>query len=234
MCLSAAPAVLAAPLAPGDVAIVAVNTDGDSFAWVALRRIPGQTVINFTDSSVSNGLFRWTEHMGERPGGPLQWSAPSSVAAGTVVRWDGSNKVWSLGVAAGAAPELSTDGDQVIVYTGCIVSNGAYGTTWCGDPAGAVLVYAVNVANGGWNNVSGGSPTTSFVPPGLSVAEGTAVHLGSKDDACYSGPRRGKTADLRRWIADPANWTTSQDALDPTHWPLAFEVLREGTLISLQ
>jgi hypothetical protein len=227
---AAGPAVLGAPLSAGDVAIVAVNTDGDAFAWVALRNIPGQTVIHFTDSSVSNGLFRWTEHFGALPPGPLRWSAPEEVRAGTVVRWNGSN-AWSLGQAAGAGLDLSADGDQVVAYTGCIASNGACAAPWRGDPTGALVLCAVNLANAGWDNVTGGGTSSSFVPPGVSVAEGTAVHLGSKDDACYAGPRRGRPADLRRWIANATNWITAQDALAPTNWPDAFDVLGQGTLI---
>lgn len=216
------------------MAIVAVNTDGDAFAWVALRSLPAGTVINFTDSSVSNGMFRWTEHLGTKPAGPLQWSASAPVAAGTVVRWNGTNQAWSLGQAGGAALQLSSDGDQVIAFTGCIVSNAAAPAPWRGDPAGAAMLCAVNLANGGWDDVAGGSTESSFVPPGLSVAAGTAVHLGSKDDAYYAGPLRGTAADLRRWLANPAQWVTSQDEVAPTHWPVALEILRQGALISVQ
>jgi hypothetical protein len=78
-------------LAAGDVAIVAYNTTGskgsDQYAWVALRTIPSNTVLNFTDSSVSGGYFRWTEHLGTAPyHGPLAWSNTSDLAAGAVGR----------------------------------------------------------------------------------------------------------------------------------------------------
>lgn len=234
LCLAAgAPAGRAAMLSPGDVAIVAVNTDGDEFAWVAWRTIPAQTVINFTDSSVSNGLFRWTEHLGMLSPGPLRWSSSNVVVAGTVVRWNDGSRKWSLGQASGASMDLSADGDQVIAYTGSIVSNGACAAPWRGDPSGATMVCAVNLANGGWDNVTGGGANGSYVPPGLSVAEGTALHLGRGKNAYYAGPRRGKLSDLRCWIANPANWTSLATKIDPTNWPSSFEVPRPGTLMIL-
>ena len=78
--------IVGAQLGPGDVTIVAVNTDDDSFAWVALREIPAGTTLHFTDSSVSNGLFRWSEHLGDVVShGPLDWTLQAGLPAGTVV-----------------------------------------------------------------------------------------------------------------------------------------------------
>lgn len=227
-----------APLAAGDIAIVAVNTDDfDDFAWVALRDIPSNTVINFTDSSVSNGFFRWTEHLGDLLAqGPLRWSAPTAVAAGTVVRWDGLNYEWSVGTPSGAALNLSTSGDQITAYTGTIASNANAVAPWRGDPAGARLLFAVDIANSGWDNVTGGGTSASFVPPGLSVSNATALYLGGSDDAYYAGPRRGTADDLRAFLATATNWIASNEPFAPTNWPAAFEVLTRprGTIISMQ
>lgn len=225
VCLGWASAV-GAPLGPGDVAIVAVNTDDcDDFAWVALRAIPSNTVIHFTDSSVSNGWFRWTEHLSGVSPGPLNWASTGSVAAGTVVHWDGLNFEWSVGEASGVAPDLSASGDQLIAYTGNISSNATLPSPWRGDPSGAQMLFAVNIANSGWDNVAGGATGTSFVPPGLSTTGGTALHLGSLDDACYVGPRCGTIEDLRLSMATATNWVTSNDPYGPASWPAAFEVV---------
>lgn len=226
-----------AALGPGDVAIVAVNTDdADDFAWVALRDIPSNTVIHFTDSSVSNGCFRWTEHLGGMSPGPLDWSSSGVVTAGTVIGWDGLNFEWSVGDAGGVSPDLSASGDQLMAYTGVISSNAALRAPWCGDPAGATMLFAVNIANSGWDQVTGGSSGTSFVPPGLSTNTGTALHLGSRDDACYVGPRRGTIGELRLSLATAANWTTSNDPYASSNWPAAFEIVTRtrGTSMAMR
>ena len=227
----------AGPLGPGDVAIVAVNTDDDTFAWVALRDIPASNTLHFTDSSVSNGLFRWSEHLGDLlTHGPLNWTSPTRLSAGTVVRWDRTDHAWSVGQAEGAALSLSSAGDQVIVYTGSIVSNAALAAPWCGDPTGAVMLTAANIANQGWDNLTGGTTETSFVPPGLSTNDGTAVHLGSLDDACYIGPCRGFASQIRAWLTDPSLWRNSNVAISATNWPTAFDVLpmMQGTVFSMR
>ena len=224
---AAQPAAALAQLRPGDIAVVGYNTDGvDDFAWVALRDIPSNTAIRFTDSSVSNGLFRWTEHLGDLWPGPLTWSHTNTVRAGTVIRWmAGGATNWSLGAHSGGSPRFSSDGDQIFAYTGCIASNTALPYPWWGDPTNATMIFGINFANGGWNNIAGGDPTTSFVPPGLCVRECTAVYTDSHDDGYYRGACTGTAARLLQAIADPANWRTANDPFGQTNWPSSFQVL---------
>ena len=126
------------------------------------------------------------------------------------------------------------DGDQIFAYTGSICSNAALVYPWRGDPAAATMIYGINFANGGWDNVTGGEPTTSFIPSGLSVSASTAVHIDSLDNGYYSGIRVGTAEELLQAIANPANWTTSNDPYDPTNWPAAFRVLTEGSIFTLR
>ncbi len=220
-------------LAAGDIAIVAYNSDDvlgrDSFAWVALRDIPPNTPIHFTDSSVSNGVFLWSEHFGDAIStyrGPLTWTHSARLAEGTVVRC--YDNQWSIGTMLGGMPRLSTSGDQLIVYSGSVASNASLAYPLCGDPSGAVMIGAISFANPGWNNVSGGSTTSSFVPPGLSTGACTAVYIDSRDDGYYTGPRSGPAEYLRSEIAKPANWVTADAAFDPTNWPAAFSLAPEA------
>lgn len=238
-CLSWA-TVLQAQLRAGDIAFVEYNTDDtDDFAWVALRTIPANTTICFTDSSVSNIWFRWTEHLGDVvSAGPLCWLHTNAVAAGTVIRWNGGvdARRWSLGTASGARPSLNSDGDQLVAYCGTISNNPALGAPWQGDAGGATLLHALNFANSGWDNSRGGESSTSFVPPGLGTNDGTAVHAGRLDNACYRGPVCGTPRGLLKAIADPANWSGSDDAPLPWSWTgeIAFEVKPPGTVFSIQ
>lgn len=237
---SFAAASSSAQLAAGDIAIIAFNThDPDNFAWVPLRDIPPHTRLSFTDSSVSNGWLRWSEHFKPvtGPAGPLTWESSAYLMAGTVVRWEGSGLTnWSIGQACGAGPSLANTGDQLFAYQGEITNNASQPDPWYGDPAGAVFLYGLNFANAGWNNVTGGDPSTSFVPPGLSTNCGTAVHVTDKKDGYFSGPLCGSASQLRQAIASPTNWTTGSAAFNASNWPVSFKVLgiERGMVISVQ
>lgn len=228
-----------AQLKAGDVAIIAVNTDDpDIFAWAALNDIPAHTTINFTDSSVSNDCFRWSEHLGPSVGtpGPLSWSHTNAVAAGTVIQWNMNTTTnWSIGQCAGARPQLTYDGDQLFAYVGTISNNPSLPPPCQGDPSGATLLFGLNFANAGWNNLTGGDTKTSFIPCGLATNPFTAVHATSKENAYYNGPRTGTVEQLLHAIADTTNWVTSNTAFNPTNWPASFRVLRfsHGTVLSV-
>jgi hypothetical protein len=225
-------------LAAGDIAFVAYSTDGaDEFSWVALRRIPAHTTINFTDMSVSNGGFRLSEHLSPTYHGPLSWWCTNAVEAGSVVWWMGGTPgAWSLGQGTGGGPTLSSEGDQLIAYCGVIVTNTALPAPWQGDACGATLLHALNFANSGWDNVTGGSTERSFVPPGLSTNTFTAVHVSSKDNGYYSGPTVGSKDELLRAIANPANWTVSDIEFETIFWTgaEAFRVKPRGMVMSIK
>ena len=86
-------------LAPGDIAIVHVNSDGsDRFSFVLQRDIDVGTVIKFTD----NG---WRAAGGFRSGeGTVTYTASAAMAAGSVITLSGL--------------DLDAAGDQIIAYQG--------------------------------------------------------------------------------------------------------------------
>ena len=219
----------AAQLIGGDVAIVAYNSDSpDAFAWVALTDIPSNTVMSFTDSSVSNANFRWSEHLSAVQGGPLSWSHSNDVSRGTVVLLDESTTNWSIGNSSNDPPALSASGDQVFVYTGSIAYNGGLSGNYKGDPSGAIMVYGLNFGNEGWSDAD--STTRSSIPTGLSSASDTAAHVNDRDNGYYSGITTGSVNQLLDAIADPANWTTSDKYIDTSNWPSEFDILPETLL----
>jgi hypothetical protein len=225
-----------AQLRAGDVAVIAYNTDTpDSFAWVSLCDIPPNTPIHFTNSSVSNGWFRWGDHLGRRVGpGPLSWISTNSLSAGSVVSWiAGTQKCWSVGSLSGGAMVFSAEGDQIFAYTGTIVSNAAGVSPWIGDATNAVVLFGLNFANKGWDNVSGGG-NTSYIPPGLSVSAHTAVHAGNWDNGYYSGIRTGKVSELLTSIASLSNWNSSADFINPSQWPSFWFIKKSWTLIYVE
>jgi hypothetical protein len=225
--------VLAGSLGPGDIAIVAFNSvsNDDDLAWVSLRDIPANTSIRFTDSSVSNGHFRWSEDLAAIQGGPLIWTHAAVVTAGTVVAFTGTTTNWSIGSASNNVPELSNDGgDQIFAYTGEIVYDTSLPSDWRGNPAAAVMLCGLNFGNSGWAG-SGLGLSTSDVPAGLSEAEYTAPHVTDKNNGFYSGPTTGTVSRLRAAIADPANWQTSDQYISPGSWPASFCVLPDAPIL---
>lgn len=218
--------------------MIAYNTDTiDSFAWVALSPIPPHTPIHFTNSSVSNGWFRWGDHLGRAVSpGPLTWISTNELTAGSVVSWiAGTQKCWSIGFLSGGGLTLNASGDQIIAFTGVITNNPEGSAPWLGDPRGAVMLFGLNFANSGWDNVNGGTVTSSFVPPGLSTGTYTAVHAGDVDNGYYAGIRSATAESLRGAIAIPDNWTRSADFIDPRQWPISFEVIvLRGMLIRVE
>ncbi len=229
--------LLGSPLCAGDLAVVAYNTDyTDSFAWVAFRDIPPNTLIHFTNSSVSNGWFRWGDHLGRTVSpGPLTWTSPNLLKEGTVVTWiAGTQKCWSVGILSGGGMTLSAEGDQIFAYTGKINHNVAGTSPWLGDASDAVMLFGLNFANGGWDNVTGGA-SRSYIPSGLSSGDHTAVHAGKWDNGYYSGIRTGTVSKLLRSIDSLAKWTSSSDYISPGQWPTFFLIEPpRGTLISVE
>jgi hypothetical protein len=227
-------AVALAQLVAGDLAIVAFNSDApEAFAWVALREVPPATVLNFTDSSTSNGCFLWSEHLqagpaGEGQGGPLSWTWTQPLAAGRVVRFSGASGKWNVGTASQNPPVLGANGDQLFVYTGTIAHNPALPGGYEGAAGAATFLYGVNFGNAGWANAAG--TDRSAVPPGLSGAAQTAVHVTTRDNGYYAGMTTGTVAQLRAALATAANWVTSDSALPSNRWPTAFVVLPDTTL----
>lgn len=234
------PASVLAQLHDGTVAVVAYNTSGkDEFAWFAYKTVPANTVISFTDASVSNGWFRWTEHLGDSVAtrGPLRWSCTNPLPAGTVIRWQaGATTNWSVGEAAGGRLDLSSDGDQIIAYQGEIVETVGSPSSWRGDPRDATMLFALDFANNGWGLVTNQPTCTSMVPPGLSTNGLTAVYVGRKDNGFYYGVTTGTVAQLRAAIADPVNWVTSSTESDPTQWVSGFSVsnVEGGTTFTIR
>ncbi len=227
-----------AQLRAGDVAIIAYNADTiDSFAWLALCDIPPNTPIHFTNSSVNNGWFRWGDHLGRAVSpGPLTWTSTNVLSAGSVVSWiAGTQKCWSTGSISGGGMALSAEGDQIFAYTGMIVSNAGAGLPWFGDPTNATMLFGLNFANTGWDNLSGGDVNTSYVPAGLSTSAHTAVSAGNWDNGYYSGITTGKVPELLGAIDASHHWTLSADFISPVQWPSFFLIKRHfGTLLSVE
>jgi hypothetical protein len=202
-------------LAVGEVAIVAVNSNGtDGFAWVALANIAASATLKFTDSSwqgTSPGAFR----AGESGGGStaLTWSHTSPVAAGTVIRYTGTTtNTWSVGTRGGSTIPLSTNGDQLFIFSGASTS--------------PTFLYGLNFANTGWvaSSTTSNSSNTSNIPGALTSGS-TAAHMGNFDNGYYSGPLSGTPSTILTNLANASNWTRrNTTAYSSALWASSFTV----------
>ena len=168
----------ATTLSAGDIAIVGFNFDNpDEFAFTPLVDIGAGTEINFTDNGwQAAGTFRATE-------GTFTWTAPTDIAAGTIINPTISSILFSA------------SGDQIIAYQG--------------TDTNPTFIYALNSEGnpGVWQSDSTSS-NTSALPTGLVNGE-TAVALNEIDNAIYTGITSGTQAELLAAIGDNSNWSGS-------------------------
>ncbi|MES2780573.1 MAG: hypothetical protein V4651_11805, partial [Bacteroidota bacterium] len=99
----------------GDIAVIGCNVSTtDAISFVALTSIPANTIIRFTD----NGYSDATTQMGTE--GYLVYTAPSTIAAGTVISWNNGMTIAGTGWSSTAPSNfsLNTTGEQLFVYQG--------------------------------------------------------------------------------------------------------------------
>lgn len=197
-----------APFAPGDIAFVGFNADGnDDLAFVALREIPAGTVIYFNDREWTGAGFNTGE-------GEVTWTASSSIAAGTVVTINsfGSTPVSNLGTTSGSSG-LSTSSEIVYAYVGA---------------PGAPTAFLAAITNNGFT-ADGGTLAGTGLVAGTTAIDLAVVDAGA-DIGVFNGARNGQSsyAGFLAQINNPANWltqdTASDDSIDATAPNLPFSV----------
>lgn len=200
----------------GDVQILAYNsTDPDGWSFVTWIDLPGSTVLRFTDngflnagqSSTAANNFRGTE-------GHVTWTAPASgLRAGSVVTITLSPLATSDGtVVAPTAPNLSTSGEQLFIYTGPIPPN-ANPTTFTGN-----IIYGINFG-GNWSAVNTNSTNTSCLPTDLNVVGGNRQFTQTNGRYTASRNNQNNYPAFKTMVEDNANWTLASGvntALDGT------------------
>jgi len=107
-------------LDPGDIAFIAINSDGDTddFSFVLLEEIENGTDIHFTDNGwTSGGGFNMIY-----PESHFTWTATEDITEGSVIRIETNNgnslPVSSMGIIDGERMTISIAGDQILAYQG--------------------------------------------------------------------------------------------------------------------
>lgn len=192
----------------GDMAFVAYRMNAtateDEVALVTFVDIIPGTFINLTDSKYTTNI------PAQCPNG-IVWTATQCVPAGSVIRIQTSALVANTGTVTGSGFGLSSNGDQVIVYTGSNINPN----------------YITALSSIGWvtaNTDCGGS--ASILPNGLAdgisslnTSTSPGNTSGNTVNAFYSGTQAGTVASLKASILNPANWTGIAGATAPQTWP---------------
>src|SRR5690606_1918251 len=166
---------------------------------------PG-TFITFTDSKYTSNA------QAQCPNG-IVWTvgADECIPAGSVITIQTDALVSNKGTVTGSGFGLSSNGEQVIVYTG----------------TAAAPNYITAFSSNGWvsDNVSCGG-SLSMLPAGLidgvntlntSTAPGN--DSGNSVNAYYNGTQSGTVSELKTAILNPANWVAIGGGTQAQTWP---------------
>lgn len=204
-------------LSAGDIAFIAINTDGDdNWSWVALTDIPSGTVIYFTDDKYVNTMgASGVVGLGGSEA-TITYTLSSTIPSGTVVNVTNNGGTFSPlhGTISATGPMgISVGGDNLFAYQGSASS-----PTFI---AGILIDYNYSVYNSVTKWGDDGSSTlganSSELPPGLTNGQ-TAVSLfpgiTEKDNARYIGTLSGSQADLLAAINNYVNWESTDNTVN--------------------
>lgn len=195
-------------LTAGDMAFVGYRMNAsdteDEVALVTFADIAPGTMVNFTDT-------KFTANAQPQCAGGIVWTATTCLPAGSVITIQTDALVANTGTVTGNGFGLSSNGDQVIVYTSTADAPN----------------YITALTSIGWvaDNTSC-SGSSSMLPAGLidlvtasnlSTAPGNIA--GNTVNAYYSGVQTGTAAELKAAILNPENWTGIAGGTAPQSWP---------------
>ncbi|WP_417556688.1 T9SS type A sorting domain-containing protein [Mesoflavibacter zeaxanthinifaciens] len=183
-----------AQLQSGDIAFTGYTSDApDSFSFVTFVDIPAGVSIEFTDNGwQASGDFRANEGTGT-------WTSPGINAGDQVIVSDILSETVNIGTYTNNGMNLSGSGDQILAYDPNNIPGGGNDTGF----------YAGIHMNGNWDS-DATSSNTSALPNSItnfSIAIDPEVDNAVYD--CTSNDTEGTVEQLRSFINNQANWTTS-------------------------
>lgn len=192
-------------LQPGDLVPVAYRmnaTDApDEVAFLALTDIPAGTKLHVTDAKYTNNS------PAQCPGG-LVWTATAALPAGTVFSIQPDASVASAGALSGEGFGLSSQGDQVIVYSG----EGQYITAVSSN----AWVGSQTACDGNQSRLPSGLQNGASA---ISLASASGNTAGNTVNAFFSGSQGGGPSAWKAAVLNPANWTGAGAGTPPQTWP---------------
>lgn len=209
-------------LAPGDIAFVGFNADGnDDLAFVALKPLAAGTIIRFNDNEWQGTAFNSGE-------GELTWTATNAIAPGTVVRINSltSSPTSPLGtVSASGSFNLAGSNEVLYAYVG---------------GAGSPTAFLAAVANDGFTN-SNGALTSTGLAAGQTAVDLSALSAG-EDIAAYNGARNSASSfgayaaiinTATNWISEDGSGDQSANSIAPDVPFSTTPFTLSGTLVTI-
>ena len=193
-------------LQAGDIAFVAIQsgetgqTVKDRFAFILLKDIDANTIVNFTDNAVLNSSpVKFCKNEGTS-----RWTSTSAITAGTIVSISEDSITSSGSVNGGLA--FSQSGDQILAY----------------QVVGQDTLMLAGISMMGWEtscgSACGGANNNKTCLPSPLVNGVNAVGFPTlKKNAFFNlNDPSGTPAEILAAINNPANWT-QEDVLQT--WP---------------
>ncbi len=194
----------------GDLAFVGYRMNAtateDEIALVTFVDILPGTLIQLTDS-------KFTTNPQPLCSGAITWTASATVCipAGSVITIQTSALTSNLGTVTGNGFGLSSNGDQVIVYSGTA------------ENPNFITALSSNTWVAGNTSCSG---SFSLLPTGLVLGQ-TAISgvsfagstLDNSVNAFYNGPQTGSYADIKAAIYTNSNWVATAAGTAAQVWP---------------
>ncbi len=193
----------------GAIAFTAFNSATDSFSFVAIRDLPQDTTIRFTDEEWDRIAFGTGED-------DLVWSNLAPVTAGTIIaitNCDSSTTVGAIeGVVISGNLSISQSGEDIYAYQGIAAR----------EPN--AFLAAVSTGNGDLRGT------------GLHYGE-TAVALEKNPTAqCYCGDRSGVQSwnNYLLLVNNSENWSIPAEDEPPWGSTTAFSIIKAATVLLLR
>lgn len=197
-----------AQIQAGDIAFLAMQSDApDAFAFVALRDIPGNTSISFTDNGW-NGSALFTNEQ------TVVWTAPLiGVPAGSVIIMQEDTAlpqsahnielIIGPGAATGELNGFATAGDQILAYTGTV------------NNPNFIAAISLNLFLPICNLTSTGNTNFTCLPAPLEESINAVVIAGDStgtDNLFLDFPEfSGNASEILAFIMNTENWTYDND-----------------------
>ncbi len=196
-------------MSKGHLAFTAFNADEDGFAMVALKEIPANSIVYFTDNEWSGTAFNTGE-------GYLSWNTgASAIAAGTVIRFS-SIDTTSLAASVGTLARVAVANNTNWGFSASEDSMYAYqADTVTGTP-----VFLAAICNKSFGTSTAGYLTNT----GLSLGDGAVEsgYSGGSDFMEYTAARNDQAtfdAYLSKVSTFSGNWTDGADGVFATTVP---------------
>jgi hypothetical protein len=195
-------------LTAGDIMFVGYNSDGtDALSFVALKEIPANTTIYFTENDWQGSSFGLGESF-------FNWSNNTKTAAGTVVHFTNLEKGTLGNTPSPASVNIGSMNWTVIqgqISTANLANSNEVVYAYLGSAYNAPTTFLTAIANSGFNSVI----DVGILPTNLTAGVNALEFTGDKDILWYKGSTNCNSSTIcLSEIINKANWDSADGSFD--------------------